>query len=221
MSPDEIKVSAIAGTGQADSGKADSHVERQPLTASPKYRTIYLDPPWAEVGGGKICRGAQAHYPLMKTSEIIKLCRDVLRDKVDTNAHMYLWVTNNFLPDGLEVMKALGFVYKTCITWNKRDEYGNGNIGLGQYYRGVSELCLFGVKGVLPYRTDTETGKRLQGITAFYAPRQEHSRKPDFMYEMIEKVSYPPYIELFARGKRRGWDVWGNEAESVAEGGLF
>jgi len=147
----------------------------------------------------------------MKTKEIIALCREVLRGKVDDNAHMYLWVTNNFLRDGLEVMRALDFDYKTMIVWNKRDEYGKGNIGLGQYFRGVSEPCLFGVKGVLPYRTEPETGKRLQGLTAFYEPRQEHSRKPDFMYEMIEKVSHPPYIELFARRQRAGWDMHGNQ----------
>lgn len=223
MSPDATKEPAEVQTGEeAQSRKAGRRVRddvAEPAEPISKYRTILADPPWSEVGGGKICRGAQGHYPVMKTDEIIKLMRRELDGKIDTNAHLYLWVTNNFLPDGIKVMQALGFVYKTIITWNKVDEYGKGNIGLGQYYRGVSEQCLFGVKGCLPYRTDDETGKRLQGITAFYAPRQEHSRKPDFMYEMIEKVSYAPRLEMFARFKRTGWDAHGNEVAD--NGGLF
>jgi len=184
------------------------------------YKTILADPPWPEVGGGKICRGAQKHYPVMRVFEIIPLMKEVLKGKVEENAHMYLWVTNNNLRDGLRVLDALGFEYKTMIVWNKRDPDGRGNIGLGQYFRGVSEPCLFGVKGVLPYRTDDETGKRLQGITAFFAPRREHSQKPEFMYEMIERVSHPPYFEMFCRIKRPGWDAWGNEVVE-AEPELF
>jgi N6-adenosine-specific RNA methylase IME4 len=167
-----------------------------------KYRTVLLDPPWNESGGGKIKRGADRHYPLMKTPEILALCQDVLKDKTDDNCHCYLWVTNNFLPDGLEVINALGFNYKTCITWNK------DRFGLGQYYRGITEHCLFSVKGNLPYKV--LDGKRQQGITGFYECKREHSRKPEAMYSMIEKVSYPPRLELFARYHRHGWDVWGN-----------
>jgi len=81
--------------------------------------------------------------------------------------------------------------------------------GLGQYFRGITEHCLFGVKGVLPYKTFD--GKRQQGVTGFGAPRTKHSVKPEDMRRMIEKVSYASYIELFARKETSGWDVWGNE----------
>ena len=178
-----------------------------------KYKTIYADPPWLEVGGGKICRGAQQHYPVMKTKDIIAMS-GFIKSISEDNCHLYLWVTNNFLPDGLQVMKAWDFEYKTIITWIK------DRFGLGQYFRGNTEHCLFGVKGVLPYKIVDE--KRQQGVTGFNAPRTEHSRKPEQMRSMITKVSYPPYIELFARTNDEtlfgnihdGWDVWGNEVES-------
>jgi len=181
-----------------------------------KYKTIYADPPWMESGGGKIKRGADRHYPLMKTKDIIEL---PIHNLAEDNCHLYLWVTNNFLEDGLKVMKAWGFTYKTKITWVKgkyldleEKTFQFENAGLGQYFRGLDEVCLFGVKGSLPYKT--LEGKRQQGKTVFIAPRGEHSEKPKIMYDIIEKVSYAPYIELFARNKRTGWDVWGNEVES-------
>lgn len=173
-----------------------------------KYKTIYADPPWNETGGGKIRRGADAHYSLMKTSEIIAMV-DAIKSISDINCHLYLWVTNNFLPDGLEIMKQWGFVYKTIITW-KKDRFG-----LGQYFRGNTEHCLFGVKGVLPYKVVDD--KRQQGVTGFDAPRKEHSEKPEDMRQMIEKVSYPPYLELFARKESPNWDVWGNEVNNSIE----
>lgn len=170
-----------------------------------KYKTIYADPPWPECGGGKIKRGADKHYPLMKVKEIIEM-KDFIKSISEDNCHLYLWVTNNFLQDGLTVMKEWGFVYKTTITWIK------DRFGLGQYFRGNTEHCLFGVKGVLPYKVID--GKRQQGITGFQSPRQEHSKKPIEMINMIEKVSYPPFIELFAREKKEGWDCWGNEIKT-------
>ncbi len=176
-----------------------------------KYKTIYADPPWMEQGGGKIKRGADRHYKLMKTKDIIALpVKDICQD----NCHLYLWSTNNFLPDALKVMSAWGFKYKTKITWVKANVNGDSftlqNPSLGQYYRGLDEICLFGVHGNLPYKIIN--GKRQQGRTVLCAPRREHSRKPDEMRKMIEKVSYAPRIELFARGHYEGWDVWGDEA---------
>jgi len=167
------------------------------------YKTILIDPPWYERGGGKIKRGADRHYPIMKTPDIIKLLKSELKDKVDENCHLYLWVTNNFMQDGFEVINSLGFKYKTCITWLK------DRTGLGQYHRGNTEHCLFAVKGMLPYKT--LNGVRQQGVTGFTAPRTEHSKKPVKMYELIEKVSYPPFLEMFARERRVGWDCFGNE----------
>lgn len=172
-----------------------------------KYKTIYADPPWWETGGGKIKRGADRHYPLMKTVDIctLQVNGEHVSHLAEDNAHLYLWTTNNFLSDALRVMDHWGFEYKTMITWVKE-----GRPGLGQYYRGLTEHCLFGVRGVLPYRQTSE-GKRAQGITAFTAPRGEHSEKPEEMRRMIERVSAGPYIELFARREAPGWDVWGNE----------
>lgn len=176
-----------------------------------KYKTIYADPPWMERGGGKIKRGADKHYPLMKTSEIMSL---PIKNIAEDNSHLYLWVTNNYIEEGLKVIKAWGFRYITKIDWIKGEITENklfrpDNLGLGQYFRGGSESCLFAVKGSLPYKKIE--GKKQQGQTYIIAPRREHSRKPDEMRDMIEKVSYGDYIELFARQKTEGWDSWGNE----------
>lgn len=162
---------------------------------SKTFHTIYADPPWMERGAGRIKRGADRHYPLMKTENIINMANEIKRVAHD-NAHLYLWVTNNFLPDGLEVMKQWGFSYKTMITWVK------DRIGLGQYFRGITEHCLFGTRGSLPYRI--VDGKKQQGMTLVTAPRTIHSKKPEQMYGLIETVSYPPYLELFARFARTG-----------------
>jgi len=168
-----------------------------------KYEIIYADPPWREFGGGKIKRGADKHYSLMKTKDIIALpVQDISKD----NAHLYLWVTNNFMREGLEVMESWGFKYKTMITWVK------DRFGLGQYFRGQTEHCLFDVKGMIPYKT--ENGKRQQGVTYFNAKRTRHSEKPEEMRKLIEKVSDMEgfkKIELFARKRINGWDVWGEE----------
>lgn len=170
-----------------------------------KYSTIYADPPWYESGGGKIKRGADRHYSLMKTEEIIAL-KSMIKEISADNAHLYLWATNNHLIDAFKVMQEWGFRYVTMITWVKDRQ------GLGQYFRGLSEHCLFGVKGRLPYKV--VDGKRQQGLTAFLAPKGRHSQKPEEMRRMIEKVSYPPFIELFARERVEGWDAWGNEVQS-------
>lgn len=163
-----------------------------------------MDPPWNEAGGGKIKRGADKHYSLMKTDEIMSL---PIPDLVDQDGcHIYMWVTNNHLQDGLDCLRAWGFEYITTITWTK------DRIGLGQYYRGITEHCLFGTtKKRLPYKLDEE-GRRCQGVTGFYEPKTIHSRKPIKMRDMIEAVSYEPRIELFARQEFKGWDRWGDEA---------
>ena len=154
-----------------------------------KYHTIYADPPWMERGGGKIKRGADRHYPLMSTKDIMAL--DVPSIAAD-DCHLYLWV---------------------MITWLK------DRAGLGQYFRGITESCLFGIKGQPSYKIGAD-GKRCQGLTGFTAPRTIHSRKPEEMRRMIESVSYGPFVELFAREPHTGWDVWGNEVEGIALGSL-
>ena len=178
----------------------------------PPYCTIVADPPWPEYGGGKIRRGANKHYSLMSLDEIKALGEQVKAWRSPEGCHLYLWVTNNYLPAGLDVMKAWGFDFRTCITWGKTTEAGAPAIGLGQYFRGASEHCLFGVYGHLPYRmTGGDDPKRGQGRTLILSPRQEHSRKPDALIDMAEVVSHPPRLEMFAREHRLGWEVWGNE----------
>jgi len=166
-----------------------------------RYRTVYADPPWMERGAGVIKRGADRHYPLMKTQDIMALPVSSL---AAGDAHLYLWTTNNFLPDALKVIEAWGFQYRTTITWLK------DRFGLGQYFRGMTEHCLFAVRGSLPYRQRPD-GKRAQGVTGFVERRGEHSVKPETMRKMIELVSYPPRVELFARQRLAGWDAWGLE----------
>lgn len=170
---------------------------------SGEYRTIYIDPPWPEYGGGRIKRGAQAHYKLMSLEKIKALPVSGLCHP--EGAHIYLWTTNRFLPDAIECLKGWGFEYVTAIVWVK------DRIGLGQYYRGKSEICLFGTtRKKLPYKLD-ESDKRCQGVTAFYEAKREHSRKPEQMRKMIERVSYGPRIEVFARERFPGWDAYGDE----------
>ena len=168
-----------------------------------KYDIIYADPPWKEQGAGKIKRGADRHYPLMSTTEIIAL---PISEITSNDAHLYLWVTNNFLTDGLKVVEAWGFRYITMITWVK------DRFGLGQYFRGQTEHVLFGVKGMIPYKK--KDGKRCQHPTVFHAPKRKHSAKPEKMREIIEHVSDRSgfqKLEMFARYFTPDWDVWGNE----------
>lgn len=174
------------------------------------YRTIVADPPWNERGGGKIKRGADRHYPVMKTKSILSLMDDTMvkYPPDPKGSHLYLWVTNNFLEDGLRVMRGLGFRYVTMRTWAK------DRIGLGYYWRGQTESCLFGVMGKLPAKVRTESTLVGKGIVT----RGRHSEKPDVFYDEVEKVSPGPYLEMFARAPRNGWTVWGNEA--VEEDGI-
>lgn len=187
-----------------------------------RFNTILADPPWLERGGGQVKRGADRHYPLMSTRDI---CALPVTELAYDDAHMYLWVTNNFLPDGLEVMRAWGFRYVTNLAWGKVVEADDaptpGELpwriqqGLGQYFRGAHELLLFGVRGRVPYRT-TADGKRAQHPSLVLEPRGEHSRKPDVFHRIIEKVSPGPYLELFARRPMPGWQVWGNEVQAAS-----
>lgn len=164
-----------------------------------KYKTIYVDPPWNLGGGGKIKRGADKHYPLMETQAIFDM-KPFIEELADEQCHMYMWVTNNFLEDGLAIMKHWGFKYITNIVWVKN------SIGTGQYFRGQHEILLFGRKGdPLPFKHT----KNIPSVV--FASKGRHSEKPKQFYNIIEKVSYSPYIELFARNKRDGWDVWGND----------
>ena len=170
-----------------------------------RYGTIFADPPWFERGAGKIKRGADRHYPLMKTSAIVAM-GEVVQQLVKPSSHLYLWGTNNHLTDALAVMDAWGFRYVTMVTWMK-----DGKGGTGQYFQGLTEHVLFGVRGeFLGYRK-LRNGKKALGLTGFTAARgARHSQKPDHPYEWARKVSRGPYLELFGIGERPGWTVWGN-----------
>lgn len=171
-----------------------------------KYKTIYVDPPRPEHGGGRIRRGADRHYKLMTVDEIRALPIPSIVDP--DGCHLYLWTTNAFLPDALDRVKVWGFHYVTLITWCK------DRMGLGQYFRGMTEHCIFATtKKKLPYKVSD--GKRMQGVTGFIEPKREHSRKPEAMRQMIERVSYAPRIELFAREAADGWAAWGDQLEAV------
>jgi N6-adenosine-specific RNA methylase IME4 len=162
------------------------------------FGTILLDPPWLERGGGKCKRGADRHYPLMGVDDIYRTVTR-LRFAPAPNAHCYLWVTNNFLPDGLHLMSLLDFRYVTNLVWVK------DRFGLGFYFRGQHELLLFGVRGeTIKTRTNNTP-------TVIQSPRRRHSQKPDGVYDLIEANSQGPYLELFARTQRPGWTAWGNE----------
>ncbi len=171
-----------------------------------KFRTIYADPPW------QICQPTksgwkwgtpQLHYKTMKTDKIIALKTEI--EKLSApQSHLYLWTTNNMIPDAIKVMEAWGFEYITMITWFKNKH------SMGQYYFGYTEHCLMGRKGKpLPFKY--KNGKKILGKTGFNADKGKHSEKPEIMRKMIEEVSHPPYLELFARKKNKGWTTWGNE----------
>jgi N6-adenosine-specific RNA methylase IME4 len=165
------------------------------------YKTYLMDPPWWERGSGKIKRGADRHYDLMKTEDILTTLMSFDVFEKTGSAHLYLWVTNNFLKDGLWLMGMLGFDYKNIITWAKTKS------GLGQYRGGQTEHMLFGTRGqaMMPKKKLAATTLLGRGLI----PATGHSRKPEQQYAEIELVSPGPYLELFATRPRPGWDSWG------------
>ena len=174
-----------------------------------RFRTILADPPWQFLNRtGKVApeHGRLSRYETMATDEI---CTLPICELVQMPAHLYLWIPNALLPDGLRVMRAWGFEYKGNIVWHKvRKDGGPDGRGVGFYFRNVTELLLFGVKGknarTLP------PGRRQ--VNFISSRKREHSRKPDEQYEVIESCSPGPYLELFARGTRPGWTYWGDQA---------
>jgi len=165
-------------------------------TIPKRYATILADPPWDIQQRGSF--GAERHYPLMPLAQI---CALPVAQLAEDNAHLWLWVTNATIHAGNEVMEAWGFSYRSCLTWIKP------RLGLGNYLRNQTEHLLLGICGKAPIHF------RAQG-TWFYAPLQEHSHKPEEQYAIIERCSRPPYLEMFARRRRAGWDSWGNEVAS-------
>ncbi len=175
-----------------------------------KYATILADPPWQfQNRTGKMAPEHKRlnRYGTMKLDEIASL---PVAQVTAEPAHLYLWVPNALLPEGLKVMEAWGFQYKSNIVWHKvRKDGGPDGRGVGFYFRNTTELVLFGVKGK---NARTLAPGRSQ-VNIIRTMKREHSRKPDELYEIIEKCSMGPYLEMFARGSRKGWDTWGNQAD--------
>lgn len=192
-----------------------------------KYKTILADPPWpyrhpkAVVGNGG--RGSQAgnaaniiqanvhqHYSTMSMSDLKSL---PIENLSDDNAHLYLWTTNAFMVEAHELARCWGFQPKTILTWTKTklDKPYEPSMKTGYWYRSSTEHVVFAVRGKLRLKTT-------KGVpTAFLHKRLPHSVKPDVFYESIEANSPGPYLELFARRKREGWDCWGNEVDSTID----
>jgi N6-adenosine-specific RNA methylase IME4 len=173
------------------------------------FGTILADPPWRFTNRtGKVAPEHRrlSRYDTMTAPEIASL---PVQDLAAPESHLYLWVPNALLPDGLSVMEAWGFTYKTNLVWHKvRRDGGSDGRGVGFYFRNVTELVLFGVRGSL--RT---LARGRSQVNLLATRKREHSRKPDELYEIIEACSPAPRLELFARYPMPGWTAWGNEAD--------
>ena len=178
-----------------------------------KYGTILADPPWRfQNRTGKMApEHKRLHRYRTMTIEEIKALP--IADMAAEKSHLYLWVPNALLSWGLDVMKAWGFEYKGNIVWHKiRKDGGPDGRGVGFYFRNVTELVLFGVRGSM--RTLKPGRKQVNIIRA---RKREHSRKPDELYSIIEACSPGPYLELFARTNRTNWMQWGDEVGMIAD----
>ena len=175
---------------------------------SAPYSTIVADPPWRyEQGGprsepdptsGRVARFHPPPYPTMTVAEIAAL---PVADLADRHAHLYLWTTNRYLRDAFDVAKAWGFKHSQTLTWCKPPR----GIGPGGAFSNTTEFVLYCRRGSLPYQTRIDT-------TWWQWKRRAHSVKPDEFMDVVERISPGPYVELFARAARPGWDRWGNQA---------
>ena len=179
------------------------------FAAGRHFRTVLADPPWRFMNRtGKMAPEHRrlSRYDTMTVAEIAAL---PVPRVVASTAHLYLWVPNALLPEGLQVMAAWGFQYKTNVVWHKlRKDGGSDGRGVGFYFRNVTEIVLFGVRGK---NARTLAPGRRQ-VNYIGTRKREHSRKPDEQYDIIEACSAGPYLELFARGTRKNWAGWGMQA---------
>ncbi|HTQ98592.1 MAG TPA: MT-A70 family methyltransferase [Candidatus Acidoferrum sp.] len=178
-----------------------------------KFSTVLADPPWQfQNRTGKMAPEHKrlSRYPTLTLDEIKAM--PVASLTKDT-AHLYLWVPNALLAEGMQVMESWGFTYKTNLIWYKvRKDGGPDRRGVGFYFRNVTEMILFGVRG--KNARTLQPGRSQENLIS--SMKREHSRKPDEQYRLIESCSSGPYIELFARGPRKGWTVWGNQSAEYA-----
>jgi N6-adenosine-specific RNA methylase IME4 len=178
-----------------------------------RFGTILADPPWRFANRtGKMAPEHKrlSRYSTMTLQEIMELPVSQL---ALPQSHLYLWVPNALISEGLNVMKRWGYTYKTNLVWHKiRKDGGPGGRGVGFYFRNVTELVLFGARGKL--RT---FGPGRKQVNIILSRKREHSRKPDELHPIIEQCSPGPYLELFAREKRPGWTQWGDEVQRREE----
>lgn len=183
-----------------------------PAPLKGEFQTILMDPPWRFSNRtGKVAPEHRRlrRYRTMSFDEIEALPIAELAAKT---CHLYLWTPNALLYEALCAMKAWGFTYKTNLVWYKvRKDGGPDGRGVGFYYRNVTELLLFGIKG----RMRTLPPGRSQ-VNVMISRKREHSRKPDEAYEIIQRCSPGPYLELFAREEVGGWTQWGDELDTYA-----
>lgn len=176
-----------------------------------RFRTVLADPPWQfQNKTGKV---APEHKRLARygTLDLATIAALPVASVVAESAHLYLWIPNAMLPEGLEVMEAWGFKYKSNIVWHKvRKDGGPDGRGVGFYFRNTTELLLFGVRGK---NARTLSPGRSQ-VNIIRTMKREHSRKPDEQYSIIESCSPGPFLEMFGRGSRHGWTTWGNQADA-------
>ncbi len=206
MSKTKNKLVTDAGAASQASNAAADLLD---FTAERTFSTILADPPWQfQNRTGKVAPEHRrlSRYETMTLDDILGLpVRSVSAD----TSHLYLWVPNALLLEGLKVMEAWGFHYKTNIIWHKvRKDGGPDGRGVGFYFRNVTEMVLFGVRGK---KARTLAAGRSQ-VNFLATRKREHSRKPDEFYPLVEACSPGPFLELFARGTRRGWATWGNQA---------
>ena len=169
------------------------HSQKQ---SNPRYSVILADPPWDVQQKGKNSLGAERHYDLMSLERIKQM---PVADLAEDNAHLWLWVTNATLRQGYDVMEAWGFTPRSPLTWIKP------RFMLGVYLRNATEHLLFGTRGKAPVHFRSQP-------TWMFAPLQDHSHKPEEQFAVLDRVSGPgKRLELFARRRHPGWDVWGND----------
>jgi len=193
------------------------------------WKTSLLDPPWEERGSGKIKRGADRWYPLLKTKDMPGVILGSGLWTPDENAHVYMFVTNTFLPDGLWLLKELGARYITNLAWTKKRP------GIGRYFRGKHELLLFATIGrgwavrTAPNNIESTLdtaeedgedyffdGDSVEAEHEMENGKRKHSAKPRIFYDLIESRSQGPYAEFFARSLRPGWQTFGNDVALTA-----
>jgi N6-adenosine-specific RNA methylase IME4 len=201
------------GNMSSTTNRPEAYTELLAVAGSRKFGTILADPAWRFVNRtGKMAPEHRrlSRYGTMDVEEIEALPVQQIAAPV---SHLYLWVPNALLPEGLRVMKAWGFQYKTNIVWEKvRKDGGPDGRGVGFYFRNVTELILFGVRG--KNARTFAAGRRQVNFLA--TRKREHSRKPDEQFAIIEACSPSPRIELFARGPRANWTTWGDQSDAYA-----